>query len=219
MEGVKTNSELGRLLQTHDRVGIKAWAKREANAFGSLQVLLFESEELLRWRAIEALGLAAAVKAETDREPVRNLLRRLFFSLNEDSGMVGWHSPEAMGEVLAQVPALIGDYAANLGSVLLRPPFERGAHWAVARMAAVQPEAASQCAGELLLSLGASDPYLRGYAVMALAAMHWTAARAGLEALQDDPGRLTRYDFDAGELKEIAVGPLARAALLTLNGA
>jgi hypothetical protein len=205
------------LLQTRDLAGIRGWAKRESGAFRSLQALLFEPDELLRWRAIEALGLAAAAFAESDLEPVRNLVRRLLFSLNEDSGMAGWHSPEAIGEILAQAPALIDEYGSILASYLHRPPFERGAHWAVARMAAVGPEGLKKCSGELAASLSSDDPYLRGLAVRALAALDLAQVRDSLAQLRDDPALLTLYDFESGELKETTVGELAQTARAALD--
>jgi len=211
------DSGLGRLLQAHDPGGIVAWARQNPRALSTLSSLLFETDDLLRWRAVEALGLAAAAKAERDPEPVRNLLRRLVFSLNEDSGMAGWHSPEAIGEILARVPALIDEYGLILVSFLHQSPFARGAHWAVARAAEVRPEAFRRSVGDLVASLSSADPYLRGFAAKALRALSWPAAKEPLQRLRDDPGALRQYDFKSGELQETTVGKLAQTALLTLD--
>jgi len=70
--------------------------------------LLFDRDKVICFRASEALGKVAAMEADKDLEPVRDLLRRLFWMMNDESGNTCWYAPEAIGEILYNVP--IGNF-------------------------------------------------------------------------------------------------------------
>ncbi|OGP57622.1 MAG: hypothetical protein A2V67_09375 [Deltaproteobacteria bacterium RBG_13_61_14] len=206
---MSASAKVRELLSARDLAGIETWAREDGRALRELSGLLFEEDELLRWRAIEALGRAAAIKAEADLEPVRNLLRRLFFSMNEDSGSIGWHAPEAIGEVLARVPALLDEYGVILAGFLHQPPFEQGTHWALARLAPLRPELFQEQVPALRASLGSPDPFLRGHAAAALRALE-PGAEEAIRPLETDPAQLRVYDFASGTIQETSVAALAR---------
>jgi hypothetical protein len=65
-------------------------------------------------------------------------------------------------------------------------------------------------------SLDSADPYIRGYAVIALSALAGESVTDRLESLRDDNGALDLYSRDTGELRTTTVGALAR--LLTSVG-
>ena len=46
--------------------------------------------------------------ADSDMEAARVIMRRLMWNLNDESGGIGWGSPEAMGEILAAMVGLRG---------------------------------------------------------------------------------------------------------------
>ena len=48
--------------------------------------------------------------AETDLEAARTVMRRLIWSLNEESGWIGWGSAEALGEIMARNETLAKEY-------------------------------------------------------------------------------------------------------------
>ena len=194
---------------------IEGWARGASQALRELSAFLYEDDERLRWRAIAALGRAAAVRAEANPEAVRNFLRRQFFSMNEESGNVGWHAPEAIGEILAQVEALLPEYAAMLAATLHRPPFERGTHWAVARLAEKTPEVFAESAPALKPSLNAADPYLRAYAGVTLLRIGDPEARSAIQALESDPAEIRVYNEQTGEMEASTVGEMIRAARKT----
>ena len=78
--------------------------------------------------------------------------------MNDESGGLGWHAPELIGEILVNVPDLIPEYANVLMSFLHEEPFERGTHCAVYRAASVEPKPFTERASELLDSLKDPDP-------------------------------------------------------------
>lgn len=196
------------LLRVRDLPAITDWARRGGRIAETLVALLYERDELLLWRAIEAIGRVAAVIAETDLEPVRDLIRRLLWSMNDESGTLGWHSPEAIGEILVNVPALIDEFGTLLPALLWEEPFERGTHWAVARVARLRPDLYADRIDELKPSLEAADPYIRGCAVLALGVLGAESTVASAAALRDDRAIVRLYDFDSGQMRETSVAEL-----------
>ena len=201
------------LLDAWDPAELLEWARRDGRIVETLLALLFEQDDLIRWRAVDALGRVAALLAAEDMESVRDLIRRLLWSMNDESGNLGWHSPEAIGEILVNVPALIDEFGVVLGSFLREEPFERGAHWAVARIARLRPDVYANRVDELTASLHEADPFIRGYAVLALGALGAESAVGEIAALRDDDAVVTLYDNQPGQLRETCVKDLARSVL------
>jgi HEAT repeat protein len=200
------------LLLERDPEKLLAWIKAETNPAGVLSSLMFDADELVRWRAIETLGWVAADMAQTDLESVRDIIRRLLWSMNDESGNLVWNAPEAIGEVLFNVPQLIEEYAAILPSFLREEPFERGTHWAIARVAAKRPDQFGAAVHEFTASLQSADPYCRGLAALALASIGAGDALASAAHLTTDDSPLTLYDHATGQVTTTTVAAVARQA-------
>ena len=96
--------------------------------------LLQDPSPGLRWRAVLALGFVA--RALPAHEPsLREFLRSLFWSMNDESGNLCRMAPEALGEILRVRPDLRLGYAPLLVQYLVEEPFETGALWALCRLA------------------------------------------------------------------------------------
>jgi len=121
-----------------------------------------------------------------------------------------------MAAIVVSVPALLDVFGVLLGSYLNDESLSRGAHWAVAAVAKVRPDLLSDKIEVLHASLDSADPYIRGYAVIALSALAGESVTERLESLRDDNGALDLYSRDTGELRTTTVGALAR--LLTSVG-
>ncbi len=152
------------------------------DAFAAVQVLnpllAFLHRPEKRERAAWALGEAAAVVAEENMESIRVLVRRLMWSLNEESGNLGWGAPEALGCILAAVPALAKEYGGLLLSYahdtgrednyLDYAPLRAGVLRGAARLAETAPDiVAGRLAGPVAC-LQDPDPQVRGMAVLAV---------------------------------------------------
>ena len=198
-----------RLLADFDLEAIRGWAAAEPQAVRSLQSLLYDEDELVRWRAVEALGLVAAARARSGLEPVRELLRRTLWLMNDESGGLLWHGPQVIGAVLANVPSLCGEFAPIVASFLEEDPFRVGARWALWRLAEVRPDLPAGVAVALTASLADRDPAVRGHAALALLA----ARGDDLEALARDEAPLAVFDHRTGTLRATTVGAAARGLL------
>ncbi len=129
-------------------------------AVSGLIACLFRTEELIKWHAVTVIGQVMNDLAGHDPEAARVFMRRLLWSMNEESGGIGWGIPEAMGEIMAVNEQLAGEYTNMLVSYMREenylelPAMQRCLLWGVARLAQVRPA--------LLLSYDA-DGYLADY--------------------------------------------------------
>jgi HEAT repeat protein len=200
------------LLAGRDTDALLEWATTIRNPQRILIALTFDQDVLIRWRAIDAFGRLAAKQAESDLGKVRELVRRLLWSMNDESGGLGWCSPELIGEVLVNVPALMDEFAKLLPSYLCEEPFERGTHIAIYRVSLVSPARFRDSIPELGRSLNDPDPVIRGYSALALGAIGGNAYCDEIEKLLDDSSPVALYDFDSGQLRETTVGQMAKDA-------
>jgi len=202
------------LLERHDREGLVRWADgRKKGITTLLALLLYQTDELMRWRCIEGLGLLAANLAPQGVEPLRDIIRRLLWTMNDESGNVGWFAPEAIGEIMASVPRLAREFTDLLPNFLVEEPFERGTHWAMVRVAGAVGHSPSVIkmleagAGTLVQSLGDQDAFTRAHAALALKRLGRLDG-APAAAIAADTGPLTVYDFDSGTLVSTTVADL-----------
>ncbi|MCA1765286.1 MAG: HEAT repeat domain-containing protein [Desulfobulbaceae bacterium] len=177
---------------------------------------LCQTDEMVKWRAVTALGQLVAALADEDMEAARIVMRRFMWMLNDESGGIGWGVPEAMAEVMACHPGLADEYAhmtvANMreeGNFLELPMLQRGLLWGIGRLAGARPKLMREKKAGLYLTqyLDSADPEVRGRAVWAFARLD-EAAPEKISELQDDPAKVTIYRHP--ELTTYTVGELAR---------
>ena len=81
--------------------------KKVVNALLSF---LVNTNKILKKHTIIALGVVVSRLAEADIESARIVMRRLMLSVTEESGGIGWNTPEAMGEIMARSEQLAKEY-------------------------------------------------------------------------------------------------------------
>jgi hypothetical protein len=76
----------------------------------TLLSLLVTTNENLKNRVVKTFGEVVSNLAENDIESARIVVRRLMLSVTEESGGIGWNTPEAMGEIMARSQKLANEY-------------------------------------------------------------------------------------------------------------
>jgi hypothetical protein len=71
---------------------------------------LCSADKSIKNKAVIAMGEVVSQMAETDLESARTVMRRLLWSLNEESGWIGWGSAEALGEIMARNETMAHEY-------------------------------------------------------------------------------------------------------------
>ena len=186
----------------------------------SLFSALCNADPHVKWRAVEAMGMVVADLATKDMEAARDVMRRLMWSLNDESGAIGWGAPEAMGEIMARHQGLAGEFAAILvsytrsdGNFIEYKPLQRGAIWGIGRLARVEPDLVRSlnAVGPLISCLSSCDAEVRGLAAWALGALIAHEAGAKIEKLLKDKSEFLVWTN--GELSPVRVSEVARNAL------
>jgi hypothetical protein len=187
-------------------------------AVGPLFSYLCSLDELVKWRAVTAMGKVISDLAASDLESARVVMRRFIWNLNDESGGIGWGCPESMSEAMACNEKLAAEYRCILisyiqpdGNYLEHEGLQRGVLWGVGRLTHTRPEDMQTAAGFLLPYMKSEDPNLRGLAVWAVSPILNAAAIDSLQQLVRDPAGLVL--FRNGKLAQYSVGQLAREAL------
>ena len=156
--------------------------------------------------------------AECDLESARIIMRRLMWNLNDESGGIGWGSPEAMGEIMARSPRLAEEYSTILvsyirpdGNFLEHEILQRGVLWGLGRLAYARPELVSYAAAFLPSFLVSQDPALRGLALWAAGAMPLEKNIHFIKPLAEDRNRFKL--FLDGEIIERSIGKMVAEVL------
>jgi len=158
------------------------------------------TDELIRWRAVTAMGAVVSRLADQDMESARVVMRRLIWNLNDESGGIGWGSPEAMGEIMARHGKLAEEYASILisyadenGNFIEHEILQRGVLWGLGRLAHARPGLVQRAAPFLLPFLHSDDATHRGLAAWAAGAFHKRLTEPLLQHLTEDKTIITIF--------------------------
>jgi hypothetical protein len=143
---------------------------------GHLFSHFYHKDELIKLRSITAMGRLGSRVGQKNMEKARIVMRRIMWNLNDESGGIGWGSPEAMGEILYQSPELAAEYKSILfsyldpdGNYIEHEALQRGVLWGIGTYLASSPSDLNKKTQGLLYGyLHSFDPIKRGYAVRAL---------------------------------------------------
>ncbi len=224
--GIQEKRRISSLLESSDIAAVI----RELHQLPAARVInpligsLCSNNERVRWHAVTALGPVVADLADRDMEGARVVMRRFMWSLNDESGGIGWGAPEAMGEIMACHAGLAQEYAHVLVAFMRKEGFflelellQRGLMWGLGRLAQVRPSLLREknAATYLLPYLDSSDGPVRGLAAWALGLLKAASAVSGLKKLRSDPAVVRHYSNRI--FVDETVGSLAEKALANMT--
>lgn len=217
MKGRALKKNILKLLQDSDLDGVLALLDINSGRqlVNPLVGCLCNSDEMVKWLAVSALGRVVSMLADQEMEEARVVMRRFMWMLNDESGGIGWGVPEAMGEVMACHRGLAEEYAhilvANMreeGNFLELEMLQRGLMWGLGRLCGSRTLLMQEKNAGLYLPyyLDSTDPEVRGRAVWAIGQLGDRAAFEKLHSLVEDHSSFTIYrepkiqHFTIGEL-------------------
>ena len=187
-------------------------AKEERRVVRTVVSLLYDGEDLVRWRAVTLMGRLA----RTEPEKVKALVKRFIWWMNDESGGIGWSSAPAIGEIGRSVPGLVPDAV----RVVIHYRQERflipGVLWATGRLAGTFTGMVAEVVPELIGFLADKDADVRGQAVFALGETRDRRAEEGLRGIGSDESRIRLYENEDIVVKEIGIA--AGEALQKVSG-
>ncbi len=176
--GRKIKKQVGQILaEDVPSYALKRLAKiPDAQLTGHLFSYFYHMDELIKFRSVTAMGELVARIADTSMEKARIILRRIMWNLNDESGGIGWGSPEAMGEILSKSPDLAREFKSILfsyldhrGNHIEHEILQRGVLWGIGTYLGTAPhDLTEETRQQVLAHLGSADPVKRGYSLRAL---------------------------------------------------
>lgn len=181
----------------------------------------------VKWHAVSWFGFLVPLIRRRHTESARIIMRRFLWSLNDESGGIGWGAPEAMGDIMACDHPLASEYHCLLLSFiedrqgpdnyLEHLPLREGAYWGIARLAQSRPELV-QPSADLLMQASEREESLMCRFLSFLALAQIPGARPGIPPGSDADQKLTIYwdrQFQTLNLKQILQGVLTPSPLNT----
>ena len=176
--GRQTKKKVTQILCGSQRTEAFALLERipEEQLIGPLFSHFYAMDELIKFRSIMAMGELALRLSVKQMEKARILMRRIMWNLNDESGGIGWGSPEAMGQILYTSPALAMEFKSILfsyldprGNFLEHELLQRGVLWGIGTyLKAFSRDLDDITEGLIFAHLHSLDPVKRGYAIRAL---------------------------------------------------
>ncbi len=188
-------------------------------------------DEVIRWRAISCMGIMVARLADEDMEEGRIIMRRFLWSLNDESGGIGWGAPESMAEAMHHHEGLADEYIHMLvsytlpdgpeieqdGNFLEHEVLQRGLLWGLNRLclrrkSMLIDKGAPENLGFYLTS---DDGAVAGLAIKLVGNLQVTSCKELVGKLVGDRRKFVFYQDDC--FFELQVGELAATVLRELS--
>jgi hypothetical protein len=154
-------------LEQNDLDVVVSLVQLHRRALSQLVRIAYDKDTLSGWRAIKAIGRVAKVLVNTDDEFLRVTIRKLLWSLSDESGGIGWAAPEILGEIVSADPGKFSDIIPLIAEVyeIEEIVFRPGVIYALMRIAETAPELVMNYQKIIISSLTDKDPMIRIYAL------------------------------------------------------
>lgn len=211
--------EVENLLRKRDFQRLLELCETHRHYWQEVRYRLYDLDEVLRWSAIETV--AKLMKQWWDagnEEKVRIYIRTLFWSLNDESGGIGWSSAQTIAEIIAINPVLIAPYGSMMISHCIdEPPLLKGCLWGIGRMGGLIGGSLKAFKDEILEVFTGDDVDVLGTAAWAMGEVGFAIAVPSLEKLRvrTEPVRI----YLKGSFCEKSLGNWAEEALIKIKTA
>jgi hypothetical protein len=182
MNQLDTKKFILHALESNDLDAVVSFIQENRKALSLLIRMAYDKETLVGWRAIKAVGRVAKALGTTHNEFLRITMRKLLWSLSDESGGIGWAAPELLGEIVSSDPECFADIIPLIAEVydIEEQTFRPGVMYALARVAEVSPELAANYQKVIIRSLVDKNPLTKIYALDLLGLVWPTACRKNL---------------------------------------
>lgn len=185
----QVKKEIFRLLEQYEPADLQIHLIKypQTQVVNALFMALCDVNERVRWHAVSCFGEFVATLAEKDAEAARIIMRRFLWTLNDESGGIGWGAPEAMAQIMCRSELLRVEYLHMLisymqedgdelyqdGNYLELPLIQRGVLWGIGTLCYSFPEEMREkgLQADIKNYLSSADPEVRKLALWALAGL------------------------------------------------
>jgi hypothetical protein len=167
MNQLEIKRTIQQALEQNDLDAVVSLVQQHRRTLSQLVRIAYDKETLAGWRAIKAIGRVAKALVNTDDEFLRVTIRKLLWSLSDESGGIGWAAPEILGEIVSADPEKFSDIIPLIAGVfeIEEKVFRPGVMYALMRIAETAPERVMNYQKIIINSLMDEDPMTRIYAL------------------------------------------------------
>ncbi len=178
-----------------------------------LRFRLFDMDEKIRWSAIEAVAqFMKHLWRQGKTEKVREYMRNLFWSLNDESGGIGWNAPQTIAEMIVNIPELLDPFGSMMiAHTLDEPPLVQGGLWGIGRLGKRAAESVEFFKDLVLAVFQNNDPQTLSLAAWASGEAGFRPALPFLEKLKQR--KETAHIYFNGQFHEKQLGQWASEAI------
>jgi hypothetical protein len=154
-------------LGKNDLETLLSLARHDRKVLIVLVRLAYDKETLIGWRAIIAIGRVAEQFVRDQYDFLRETVRKLLWSLSDESGGIGWSAPEMLGEIVSADPIRLADIVPLIAQVysIEEAVFRPGVLYALRRIAETDPKAVRPFQMLVKHGLSEQDPLSRVHAL------------------------------------------------------
>jgi hypothetical protein len=167
MTQLEIKQTIQQALEQNDLDAVVTLVQQHRSAMSRLVRIAYEKETLAGWRSIKAIGRIAKALVNTDEEFLRVTIRKLLWSLSDESGGIGWAAPEILGEIVSADPGKFSDIIPLIAEVfeIEERVFRPGVIYALTRVAEIAPELVVKNQTVIRRALHDDNPMTRVYAI------------------------------------------------------
>jgi hypothetical protein len=203
------------LLEKRDYDRLFELCESDRKYWKEVRFKLYDIDEKLLWPAIETFALIMKRWWEAGKEgKVREYIRNLFWSINDESGGIGWNSPQTIAEIITKIPPLIDPYGSMMiAHCLEEPSLVKGCLWGIGRLGKRLAESLDFFKDKVLSVFQSDDIETLGLAAWAMGEAGFKPAMPFIEKLLwiKDPVRIyIERDFREKSLKKWAECAIAK---------
>ena len=182
-------------LEANDDEAVRTLALQSRKVFSVLVRLAYDKTTLIGWRSIRATGHVATLYVKNNYTFLRDAIRKLLWSLSDESGGIGWSAPEILGEIVSADPVKMSDVIPLIADIFSidERVFRPGVLYALKRISETEPESVVPYVRLAIRGLIEDDPIARIYALELLLALK---GRISLEVHKEVMGQIVNLIDD-----------------------
>src|SRR4030042_3636892 len=175
------------LLRRRDHAVLLDLCEKDRHFWQEIRFRLYDIDERLRWSAIETVAKLMQRWWSSGRDDkVRIYIRRLFWSISDESGGIGWSSPPTIAEIIVNIPELIDPYGSMMIAYSIdEPPLIKGGLWGIGRLGRKITEAVTFFQDKVLVVFESNDTEILGLGAWAIGEVGFQPALQVLEELRE----------------------------------
>jgi len=194
-------------LGSNDLKAIAELAKQDRRAVSALVRYSYDKGSVESWRAIKAMGMATKAIIDKEYDFIRETIRKLIWSIMEESGAIGWSAPEMLGEISAADPKKLHDIIPIIPSYYDEIFFRAGVMYSLLRLCDEVPEEVEKQKEFVLRALNDENPLVKVFGLQIAGKLSLREAADLVKKLENSNEEAEIYNgesFENVKIKNIA---------------